>query len=68
MEQSKKEAIRRQLEQEKIEILNELRKTRELKRWHQEQMTKLIEKEDDIWNEYNSILPEITYEELRTIE
>ena len=67
MEQSKKEAIRRQLEQEKIEILNELRKTRELKRWHQEQMTKLIEKEDDIWNEYNSILPEITYEELRNI-
>ena len=68
MEQSKKEAIRKQLEQEKIEILNELRKTRELKRWHQEQITKLVEKENKIMDEYNDILPGMTYEELKTIE
>ena len=68
MEQSKKEVIRIQLEQEKIEVLNEIRKIRELKKWHQEQIRELVKKENKIMDEYNDILPRMTYEELKNIE
>lgn len=59
MEDWKREAIRQELEQEKIDVVGEINKIKYLINWHQNEIFRLRTKKNELYDNYHEILPSI---------